>query len=255
MNSRRLLSSFFIFIMCMITSCTSASKGLSSQDIILSAATKSRFTTQVAQEGPRIECRTATADEINLLGPQAKDLGSLHFCMFEVKGLCPGEQYVLYGVNLKGEVNALASHIADDNEISFRTLATLNNFMKGETISYVVLHPKTNNVWALTVAPNPIQASWDDGATLSMTALDETMEVWYLVGKGFQPNEMLRSTSRSWDEKIESEIQASEKGSFIELRLPAIIGQNGGINIVTIERAETGEKRTIKVPYGSKAWR
>jgi hypothetical protein len=214
---------------------------------MLSAVSKSRVTTLKIQEGPRIECRDATADEINMLNNPQLMTG---FKMLEAKELCPGDEYALYQIDLRDKATLVSNFIAEDCVVSYRMLVSLGNFMKGEPASFALVHQKTNSVLALSLTPNPIQVSWDDGATITCTSLEETMNTWYMVGKGFQPNEVLRSTSKSWDEVLKGDIKVSEAGAFINLRLPAVIGKMGGINYITLEREETGEKRTIKVPYG-----
>lgn len=253
MNSR-MISFLLMVFFCALTSCSSSYS--SPADNMLSAVSKSRVTTIKIQEGPRIECRDATEDEIKMLNnPQ---LMSGDYCgvkMLEAKDLCPGDEYALYRIDLRNKATLVSNFIAEDCVVSYRILMLMgNDFMKGEPGSFALVHLKTNNVLALSLSPNPIQVSWDDGATISATALEETMLVWYLVGDGFQPNEVLRTTSKSWHEVMESETRASDLGRFIELRLPGVIGKTGGINYVTYERLDTGEKRTLKIPYGSYAF-
>lgn len=114
--------------------------------------------------------------------------------------------------------------------------------MKGETVSLAAVNLRTNEAISVTIAPNPIQESWDDGAIVSCTAVDPSMNIWYVVGKGFKPNEKLWRISKSWDEVLESEDQALATGRFASLQLPGVIVKLGGYNYITVERLETGKK-------------
>ena len=248
MKSRHLFSFVAVYFMCALTSCASPTSG------IMDAVNSSRVRICEPKIGPRLECRALTSDDLKLLGdqeikPDAKKT-------VEAKGFSPGDECVIYGVNLKNEVNPLASFTCSKHEeVSFRLILSENNFMKGETMTLVAVNLKTNEKHALTIVPNAIQAAWDDGASISCTALDETMNVWYLAGRGFQPNERLDCTSKSWHEIINSERQVSGAGDFVSLQLPGVIGKTGGNNYITIERVDTGEKRMLTVPYGSFAFR
>lgn len=246
MNIKQIISSFFVLVTCALSSCTSSSSGN-----MLDAVRASRVRILESHEGPRLECRSVTSDDMNLLNISSLEEGS--FIMVEAKDFCPGETYVLYNVNLKNEATSLATIIGSVDEISYSLLCKKNNFMKGETYTLVAHHLKSNQFKTLTIAANPIQVSWSDGASISCTALDETMNIWYLLGKGFRPNEMLQTTSKSWNEVMESMTPTSDAGWFVTLQIPGVIGKTGGINYITIKR-EDGEKRTIEIPYGSFAF-
>lgn len=209
-----------------------------------------------ALSGGRLECRPATSDDLKRLNDPKlaeRDLDTIQ--VVEAKDFSPGEEYAIFGENLKGQAQALAAFIGTEEEISYSLLVTQSNFMKGEPYNLLARNSKTKKAKTLTMTPNPIEASWEDGAFITCMALDSSMELWQLKGKGFKPNERFVRTSESWNEVMSSEDQASETGAFMSLQLPGVIGKTGGINYITIERVETGEKRTLNVPYGSFAFR
>lgn len=203
-----------------------------------------------------MEYRDATAEEIEQFSkyqPQADS--HCAFKILEVKDLCIGDEYALHKINLRNRATLISDFVAGKERVAYTVFISEGDmFMKGEPMSYALTHLKTDSVLAFSVTPKPIQVSWDDGATIIVTAMDESMLVWYTVGYGFQPGEALKSTSKSWHEVMESESQASGNGRFVVITLPGVIGKTGGINYVTYER-DNGEKRTLEIPYGNKAFR
>ena len=171
-------------------------------------------------EGPQLICRPLTNEEKIQNELKGKD----PIYTFEISGLCPGDQYALFSVNAAGGVMHLGDFVvSDQSELcpvggeGFNFLKVFNsmgNFMAGETVSYVLVCTNKDLTAAAVVTPNPIEASWEDGAYARIAATSKNMDIFVLSGKGFTPNETIRFTSVSWNELIDKEHTATADGKL-----------------------------------------
>lgn len=223
-------------------------------DRIINAISSARF--QQLSEGPKIVYRTLTEQE-----RVERKLNSSHKGeVLDATGLCPGDQYTLYAVNQAGDILCLGEYIVS-NQLQLLTiqdnlpitnhLMDLKGFMKGEIISFALICNNKNLNAGVVVSPNPIETSWTDGATISVTSTSKQMEMFILEGKGFIPNEQVRFISESWDEVMENEYVIESDGLLTIILAPMTKGKDGGLNRISLERLSTGQKRQLVIPYGS----
>lgn len=209
-------------------------------------------------EGPQLFCRPRNEQKGSISEKDSVGNSSV----LEATGLCVGDRYEFYIVRQDGLLVSGGDYVvseelqlvsSDDQRMLSDFRLDFGKFMKGETISFVLVCKNKNITMAAVVAPNPIEASWPDGATVSITALRKQMDVFILVGQGFHPNESVRFISKSWDEILDKEHACDETGHLRIMLAPMVKGKEDGINQISLERLSTGEKRCFEFPYGEAA--
>lgn len=256
---RKILSVFGLYVVITIlTSCSHYCEGPYADRI--SKAIGSARSNKPA-DGLQFNCKPDSEQKLD--GDTDREVVSYKF---EVEGLCPGDEYALYARKLDGIDLHINDYVVSDELKLVSTLdgRLLENdrmgfggFMKGEEISFALVCKNKDLTAAAIVSSNPIEATWNDGAAVTVTAASPKMDLFFMTGKGFTPNETYRFISRSWDEIIDSESKVEADGRLFMLLMPMVKGKDGGINRITLVRLATQEKRDLVIPYGSfaKEWR
>lgn len=143
--------------------------------------------------------------------------------------------------------------IGKERKLLSDTNLFLEGFMNGERIIYAAATDDFKAHWKTIVDPNPIQTTWEDGATITVEMISPDATQFCMQGKAFSPNEELKFTSNSNNEVMRFNIKAEADGTWTSILLPAVIGYTGGINLITIDRVFMKQKRTLRYFWGDVA--
>lgn len=255
-----MLSRLFMFlIMSMyLTGCAPSIN----QERILDSITQKRG---IDSEGPQLTCRRLTNEEFQEIFQ--KDLLPVQaIYRLEIENFKPGNQYRLYSVDLKKRITPMGEFTVDDQAqlISMDLFDPMNPyltkkimfndfFLNGEEISYVLVAKDDSEYIAASIAPNPIEISWEDGACVSIVSLHENMEIFLAKAKNFIPNEKISIVSVSNNESLPLEILATPNGTWDSFFLPATIGHDSGCCKLIIKREHADEASTLEFKWGKAA--
>ncbi len=87
------------------------------------------------------------------------------------------------------------------------------------------------------VIPTPIKGS-DQACTIDVTILGASAALTIISAQGFVPNEPLKFTSTTYDQKVENNYTADAKGEFQTVDLPGVAGHDEGTATVTVQGAK-----------------
>jgi len=226
---------------------------------IVNAITNKRT---IALDGPQFMCTSISDKEFRQRMGEDKP-ANISAAVFNVKGFCPGDKYSLYAVRLNDTatyygdfvVNKKCELVNVENSsmcLSDKVVMHLD-FMRGEEMRYVLIGKNNEFDIVTNVIPFPIQTSWEDGANVSISALDGDMSLFSLEGVGFNVNEEVHMTSNSCGEILSGVLKASSKGIITTILLPGVEGTKGGSCKIKLGRKITGEERSLEFLHGDKA--
>lgn len=215
-------------------------------------------------EGPfqkgqgQLTCRMLTADERTLLGKPADQV----IFTFETKGFKEGDEYFFGYGNINKEVNVLGEYYVNNSgdliskknpsEIINKKMMNVYGCANGELIAYFLISKDGSKKTMAVIVPNPICATWSDGAHISVIADDPTFSYFSIEGNGFGCNEELAFSSFVDDEVIKGEMHC-QKGRCACVLAPATLKNHSGSCKIKIKRISTGEEKTLDFSYGIKA--
>ncbi|KAF3361632.1 hypothetical protein PHSC3_001830 [Chlamydiales bacterium STE3] len=181
----------------------------------------------------------------------------------EAVGLSPGEEFSFYVFTTRNPGMWMGNFIANDEGrlISPRYLSRAPYFFyellkecrKGEEFSFVLISKDKQKCIAASYIPDPISAKWKDGASVNLISLDEDCTTFQLVGRGFQPNEMLKTISISCGEFGEINFNTQEDGTFRMLLSPAVVGYPDGGEARFIIKRKRMPVKTLRYYHGKAA--
>ncbi|MBS0637909.1 MAG: hypothetical protein JSS12_10390 [Verrucomicrobia bacterium] len=176
-------------------------------------------------------------------------------------GFNPGDCYTLYRLNAsmvkepygQYKVNEQGQLLSTKNDENLQDrIVVFGDHMNGEC-SYLVLVADNKRAVAALCYPNPIEYTWDDGATFWLELTTGDCCRFAFFGKGFKPNEDVTYISRSYDEVLEGKYPIAPEGKLIGFINPSVIGKTGGTASLTIKRKNSDEVCEIKYSWGTEA--
>lgn len=124
--------------------------------------------------------------------------------------------------------------------------------LPGLTTEFILVSKNRSTLLRRIVIPYPLEASANDGARVSLVREVYDGSLMKCIGTGFQPNERLRTLSRSGKEVVAGEITCSDAGTFIKLSDAKTVGKTGGDAEVQIVRLND-EALVFQYEWGEKA--
>lgn len=128
----------------------------------------------------------------------------------------------------------------------------------GEAFEYELFTGKnkkeTMSIGKCAIIPFPIIRQDGKGRKVELTPESPEGDVFLLTGSGFLPNEKIHYRSRSCDEVIVQDFEASNTGDFNVMSMPGVIGQIEGPFEITLSSANM-EPMKIRHLWGKIAFR
>lgn len=260
------MKNFIYLFLTLITlsSCSPTARNLE-KDLVCKAASKSHFPCN--ENAPQLICRKLTLEESFGKGSfQEEDAVELRKVLMggvvlDTKNITPGRQYTLYITNTRGDYGSMGEFVADENgklvnvttgQFLSKLSFALGSFHRGEGCYYVLISEDKQESLSGHVVPHPYEHTFSDGAEFTITLISPDFSSFILVGKGFNPGENLKSISQSSGETLVTNFTVSNKGFFVSMLMPAVIGKNGGPATLTLQR-DNGEKGSIHYKWGMDA--
>lgn len=173
----------------------------------------------------------------------------------------PGDRYILLMKSCQGNITKIADAYVDNNctlilsaqgspQVPFEEFNTaLGGCCPGESIDFVLATEDCQMGAAAHVVLDPLEAKFEDGATVTVELRSKHGELYVVYLKGFQPDEKLSFESQSLFEKLNNEIIVDNTGSHSFHVMPQVVGITDGKAAVIITRSN-GKQVTINYPWG-----
>lgn len=180
--------------------------------------------------------------------------------------------YVLEAKNIQAGKKFYVRYLKTDNSSAYVGEATVNangqvivdgKMMKGRIIQSIVgcrngewngilLVSKDDGYLCAKIVPNPVEATYEDGAKVSLLMCSQDANSFIADCRGFEPNEKLRFISESKGKKVEWTVEVSPTGRSIAIIEPGIVDKLGGVAYLDIVR-NNNDKINLKYFWGLKA--
>lgn len=206
--------------------------------------------------------KSCREEKFNVSMTPFKECPDINSVSFDPQGFPPGESFEVVCCNMHLEPQFGSDCIADENgsliiEKDGKNLKdfqyTVSGYMNGETSFMVAVSKKQTFAVAEIFTPNPIEYTWEDGATLKVLMLQKNAEVFIVHFKGFKPHEEIAIVSKTCQETVNGEFNLGESTEKIWLFSPACIDQTGGPISLQIFRSTTREFMRINFLWGTDA--
>jgi hypothetical protein len=220
-----------------------------------------------SKTGGVFSVRSVPEDELKIrLSDNSK--GSRHigekgyyYYLLDSSGFKPGDRYEFYRVNHYGEfsfpINCIATadgslYMLNDNIDLSCKLLSFNPDRPGEHFVYVLKNCKTKELLCLTVKPEPVGYTWEDGAMVDLSFFDFNEANVLMLGGDFKPFEKIVIIYYGIRGVFDHDIICNSRGRFsMDFSLDDL-AYNGGERTVMILRKDQPAVR-IKFPWGNKA--
>lgn len=258
-----------LLALCLFTGCTFTRPFLRPYEEIANCATKCLPCDKAvdSKTGGVFSVRAVPEDELKIrLSNDPKgsrhigEKGYYHY-LLDSSGFKPGDRYEFCRVTRYGgfslPINCVATadgslYMLDDNIELSHKLISLNPNSPGEHFVYVLKNCRTKEFLCVTVKPEPVGYTWEDGAMVDVSFFDFTPSNVLMLGGDFKPFEKIVVIYYSVRGVCDHDIICNERGRFSMNISPDDLAYNGGERAVMILRKDMPAARII-FPWGDKA--
>lgn len=188
---------------------------------------------------------TNWAEEV---GDESHKADNSYFLILTAENFPQNVPLTLISMNLSKQKSVFEVYVDKNNQlftngnVPFKLV--MLNVSDGEPFECILMTKDKKTSAKIKVIPKPIEASDENGHTLSLCL--KMPNVYEFTATGFEPNEKVEFCSISENERLVHSVKASSEGKICSGIAPAVIGRSRGNSSIEIKGKTT---KNLKVDY------